>query len=150
MAVLQAVTLALAIGGLVLYKAPNLKVTLLDFAPNSGVAFLIATLAFILANPYEIESMDKLFLFKSLVILFVVLMAILETVLSFKSAPEDKLELRISAALGAITGLLFISAPLNGLNAVGFFSAYLALSAVQRAVWAAGPSYRKKNVNGKK
>jgi hypothetical protein len=64
--------------------------------------------------------------------------------LSRKAKTEDVLELRISATLGAMTGLVFYFAPLDDLNAVGFFSAYLALSAVQRAVWAAGPTKGKK------
>ena len=63
---------------------------------------------------------------------------------SRKAHPDDVLELRISAGLGLITGLVFSLAPLDELNAVGFLSAYLALSAVQRAVWAASPTNRRK------
>lgn len=149
-AVLQFITLAVAVVGIVIYKIPRLKVTFPDIAPYSGVAILIGILTFILGNQSGAEGIDELFVFKSLVILFVVSIAVVELILSLKSAPGDTLELRISAALGVLTGLLFLIAPLNDLNAVGFFSAYLALSAVQRAVWASGPSNRKKAVNGKK
>ena len=74
-------------------------------------------------------------------------MAIYELAISRKAAADDVLELRISAGLGLITGLVFSLAPLDELNAVGFLSAYLALSAVQRAVWAASPTNRKKTKN---
>jgi hypothetical protein len=81
------------------------------------------------------------------VVLFVGGMAVLEFILSLNAKQEDILELRISATLGFLTGLLFSFAPLDDLNAVGFFSAYLAISAVQRGVWAATPTNRKKIKN---
>jgi len=34
---------------------------------------------------------------------------------------------------------------LNGLNAVGFFSAYMAIIAVQRGVWLATPKTKEQN-----
>jgi uncharacterized membrane protein HdeD (DUF308 family) len=49
------------------------------------------------------------------------------------------MELRISGAIGILTSVVFLVAPLDGLNAVGFFSAYLSILAVQRAIWLASP-----------
>ncbi|MFM1845778.1 MAG: hypothetical protein RIS19_251, partial [Actinomycetota bacterium] len=96
----------------------------------------------------EGEVTDELFAFRSIVFLFVIATAIYELVISRKAHPDDVLELRISAGLGVLTGAVFAFAPLDELNAVGFLSAYLALSAVQRAVWAATPTNRKKSKNG--
>ena len=101
-------------------------------------------MTYVFGGQYEGEVTDELFAFRSIVFLFVMAMAILEFVLSRKAHPDDVLELRISAALSLITGLVFSLAPLDELNAVGFLSAYLALSAVQRAVWAASPTNRRK------
>jgi hypothetical protein len=75
-------------------------------------------------------------------------MAVYEFALSRKANPDDVLELRIAAGIGLLTGLVFSLAPLDVGNAVGFLSAYLAISAVQRAVWAATPTNGKKSENG--
>lgn len=147
--VLQFVSFALVIGMLVLYKIPKLKLTLKDIAIPTAIALVIAGLTMLFGGQSEGGDTDELFVLKSLVVLFVVSMAFLEFFLSMKAKPEDVLELRISAALGGITGLFFLIAPLDALNAVGFLSAYLALSAVQRAVWASGPSNGKKSPSGK-
>ena len=120
MRVLQFVTAALAFGGLILFRITKAKYA------------------------FKNEVTDELFVFRSVVFLFVMAMAIYELVLSRKAHPDDVLELRISAGLGLITGLVFSLAPLDELNAVGFLSAYLALSAVHRAVWAASPTNRRK------
>lgn len=136
--VLQIVTVALVAGALVVFRIPKLKVTFRDILAPTVIALTVAVLSLGLLTEGE------LFQFKALVILFAVAMAVLEIVLSAKADSGEKTELRISATLGALTGLLFVVAPLNDLNAVGFFSAYLAISAVQRAVWAAGPSKGKK------
>ena len=144
MRVLQFVTAALAFGGLILFRITKAKYALKNFAIPAGIAFVIATMTYVFGGQYEGEVTDELFAFRSIVFLFVMAMAIYELVLSRKAHPDDVLELRISAGLGLITGLVFSLAPLDELNAVGFLSAYLALSAVQRAVWAASPTNRRK------
>jgi len=144
MRVLQFVTAALAFGGLILYRISNAKSPFKTFGVPAAIAFLIAAMTYVFGGQYEGEVTDELFAFRSIVFLFVMAMAILEFVLSRKAHPDDVLELRISAALSLITGLVFSLAPLDELNAVGFLSAYLALSAVQRAVWAASPTNRRK------
>ena len=144
MRVLQFVTAALAFGGLILFRIAKAKYALKNFAIPAGIAFVIAAMTYVFGGQYEGEVTDELFAFRSIVFLFVMAMAIYELVLSRKAHPDDVLELRISAGLGLITGLVFSLAPLDELNAVGFLSAYLALSAVQRAVWAASPTNRRK------
>ena len=144
MRVLQFVTAALAFGGLILFRITKGKYALKNFAIPAGIAFVIAAMTYVFGGQYEGEVTDELFAFRSVVFLFVMAMAIYELVLSRKAHPDDLLELRISACLGLITGLVFSLAPLDELNAVGFLSAYLALSAVQRAVWAASPNNRRK------
>jgi hypothetical protein len=142
--VLQFISFALVIGPLVMLRISKLKLTLKEIAIPTSIAFVIAVMTVLFGGQYEGEDTDELFVLRSLVFLFAVGMAALEFLLSRKAKPEDVLELRISSTLGAITGLVFYFAPLDDLNAVGFFSAYLALSAVQRAVWAAGPTKGKK------
>jgi hypothetical protein len=144
MRVLQFVTAALAFGGLILYRSSKARSPFKNFAVPAGIAFVIATMTYVFGGHYEGEVTDELFAFRSIVFLFVMAMAIYELVLSRKAHPDDVLELRISAGLGLITGLVFSLAPLDELNSVGFLSAYLVLSAVQRAVWAASPTNRKK------
>ena len=144
MRVLQFVTAALAFGGLILFRITKAKYSFKNFAIPVGIAFVIAAMTYVFGGQYEGEVTDELFVFRSVVFLFVMAMAIYELVLSRKAHPDDVLELRISAGLGLITGLVFSLAPLDELNAVGFLSAYLALSAVQRAVWAASPTNRRK------
>lgn len=144
MRVLQFVTAALAFGGLILYRSSKARSPFKNFAVPAGIAFVIAAMTYLFGGQYEGEVTDELFAFRSIVFLFVMAMAIYELVLSRKAHPDDVLELRISSGLGLITGLVFSLAPLDELNAVGFLSAYLALSAVQRAVWAASPNNRKK------
>jgi hypothetical protein len=144
MRVLQFVTAALAFGGLILYRSSKARSPLKNFAVPAGIAFAIAAMTYVFGGQYEGEVTDELFAFRSIVFLFVMAMAIYELILSRKAHPDDVLELRIAAGLGFITGLVFSLAPLDELNAVGFLSAYLALSAVQRAVWAASPSNRRK------
>mgnify|MGYP006902220571 CR=1 FL=1 len=145
--VLQFVTVGLVVGTLVLFKISKPQLTIKEIAAPTSIAFLTAVLALAFGWQFAGEGTDELFVLRSLVFLFVFGMAVLEFTLSFKANPEDVLELRISATLGAITGLLFAFAPLDDLNAVGFLSAYLALSAVQRGVWAATPTNRKKKEN---
>ena len=148
--VLQFISFALVIGSLVLQRIPKLKLSLKDIGVPTTIALVIALMAVLFSGQYNAVDTDELLIFRSLVFSFVAGMAVLEMALSMKAKLEDVLELRISAALGAITGLVFGLAPLDDLNAVGFFSAYLAISAVQRAIWAAGPANGKKTSNVKK
>ncbi len=148
MKVLQFVTSALAFVGLLIFATAKVKSSAKAFAWPSAIAFIIAAMTYAFAGKYEGEVTDELFAFRSIVFLFVIATAIYESVISRKAHPDDVLELRISAGLGALTGAVFAFAPLDELNAVGFLSAYLALSAVQRAVWAATPTNRKKSKNG--
>jgi hypothetical protein len=147
MNVLKFVTAGLAFGGIVLYRIAKTKTAFKDYAIPAGIAFVVTLMTVAFGGQYQGEG-TALFAFRSIVSLFVVSMAIYELAMSRKAHPDDVLELRISAGLGAITGLVFLLAPLDELNAVGFLSAYLALSAVQRAVWAASPTNRKKRTNG--
>ena len=94
------------------------------------------------------NNSGDLFIFRMLIALFVLVLAITEFMQGQKAQQGDKLEFRISAALGLIAALVFALAPLNDVNAVGFLSAYLALSAVQRGIWLATPG--KKINNAKK
>jgi hypothetical protein len=139
MMVLLFVTAALAISGVVTNRA-SAKQYLVPTALSVVVALL--TLVFLL-----VEN-DKLFSFRALVFVFAIGMAVYEFVLSRKANPDDVLELRIAAGIGLLTGLVFSLAPLDVGNAVGFLSAYLAISATQRAVWAASPTNGKKTRNG--
>ena len=144
MKVLQFVTSALAFSGLLIFATSRTKASVKTYAVPSAIAFIIALMTYAFTGKYEGEVTDELFAFRSIVFLFVIAMAVFEYVISRKAHPDDVLELRISAGLGLITGLVFSLAPLDELNSVGFLSAYLALSAVQRAVWAASPPNRKK------
>lgn len=139
MMVLLFVTAALAIAGVVTNR-PSAKQYLVPTALSVVVALL--TLVFLL-----VEN-DRLFSFRALVFVLAVGMAVYEFVLSRKANPDDVLELRIAVSIGLLTGLLFSLAPLDVGNAVGFLSAYLAISATQRAVWAASPTNGKKTQNG--
>ena len=148
MNVLKFVAAALAFGGLILFRTAKTKSAFKDFAIPAALAFVIAMMTVVFGGQYEGEDTDELFAFRSIVFLFVIGTAIYELVISRKAHPDDVLELRISVGLGILTGAVFAFAPLDELNAVGFLSAYLALSAVQRAVWAATPTNRKKSKNG--
>jgi hypothetical protein len=147
--VLQFVSISLVIGSLVMLRIPKLKLTFKVIALPTTLALVVAAMTVLFGGQYDSVAADELFVLRSLVVLFAVGMAALELILSRKAKPEDVLELRISAGLGVITGLVFCFAPLDDLNAVGFLSAYLAISSVQRAIWAAGPSNGKKSSNGK-
>lgn len=140
--VLHLASIGLVVVGLVLFLTKKVKPS--ELVIPTVLAALVTSLTLILGNQ------DRLFSLKTLVILFTLSLAIHEFVLAKNANSGDAIELRISSGLGTLTGLLFLFAPLDDLNAVGFFSAYLALSAVQRAVWAAGPTKGKKKSNGKK
>ena len=148
MNVLKFVAAALAFGGIILFRNAKTKSAFKDYAIPAALAFVIAMMTVVFGGQYEGEVTDELFAFRSIVFLFVIATAIYELVISRKAHPDDVLELRMSVGLGVLTGAVFAFAPLDELNAVGFLSAYLALSAVQRAVWAATPTNRKKSKNG--
>ena len=85
------------------------------------------------------NNASDLFVFRMLAAIFVTALALSELVQSFRAEAGDRLEFRISASLGILASLIFVLAPLNDVNAVGFLSAYFALSAAQRGIWLASP-----------
>ena len=134
--VLQFVTAGIAFGGLVLIKTETDTKRSLIIAPAAISAFVLG-LSFMFSSGGTDES--NLAVFTGLVAILAGGTAIAEFVFSLKAVDGDKLELRISSALGLLTALVFWLAQLDALNAVGFLSAYLSVSAVQRAIWAAAP-----------
>ncbi len=138
--VLQFVTAGIAFGGLVLIKTETSTKRSLIIVPAAIAAFVLG-LTFIFSSGETDES--NLAVFTGLVAILAGGTAIAEFVSSRQAVDGDKLELRISSALGLLTALVFWLAPLDALNAVGFLSAYLSVSAVQRAIWAAAPMKRK-------
>ncbi len=138
--VLQFVTAGIAFGGLVLIKTETSTKRSLIIVPAAIAAFVLG-LTFIFSSGGTDES--NLAVFTGLVAILAGGTAIAEFVSSRQAVDGDKLELRISSALGLLTALVFWLAPLDALNAVGFLSAYLSVSAVQRAIWAAAPMKRK-------
>ncbi len=103
--------------------------------------FLLTTNGFLGLQNTE----GDLFLFRLLVAVFVGGLGLSELIQSFRAEAGDRLEFRISAALGILAALIFVLAPLNDVNAVGFLSAYFALSAAQRGIWLATPGKQVKN-----
>jgi len=140
MTVLQFVTAGLAFGGLVLIKTETEVNRSVIIVPASIAAFVLA-LTFMFSSGGTDES--RISLFTGLVAILAGGTAIAEFVFSLKAVVGDKLELRISSAIGLMTALVFWLAPLDALNSVGFFSAYLSVVAVQRAIWAAAPANNK-------
>ena len=139
MMVLLYVTAALAIAGVVTNRSAAK-----EYLIPTSLSGVVAVLTLV---SLSVEN-ERLVSFRALVFLFAIVLAIYEFVLSRKANPDDVLELRIAAGIGLLTGLVFSLAPLDVGNAVGFLSAYLAISAVQRAVWAASPTNRKKTTDG--
>ena len=144
--VFQFMTIAIGAAGVSLAFSKKEKIRLVDLFTPEGVALVLGLVVFVY-DPTQ-NADDQLIYLKVFVALFAFVVALTELNLSRHCLKEDELELRISAALGIITALTFAFAPLNALNAVGLFSAYLALSAVQRAVWAATPKNEEKENNG--
>ena len=138
--VLQFVTAGIAFGGLVLIKTETSTKRSLIIAPATIAAFVLV-LTFVFSSGGTDES--NLAVFTGLVAILAGGTAIAEFVFSRQAVEGDKLELRISSALGLLTAFVFWLAPLDALNAVGFLSAYLSVSAVQRAIWAAAPMKKK-------
>jgi hypothetical protein len=135
-AVVQYVSVAIAFGSAVLYKLDTSENKVGPIVVPGAIAFLIALMS-ILISPETPET--ALHLLTGLIAVFAGGNAIAEVFVSLNSPQGDKLELRISAAIGLLTGLVFWLGQLDGLNAVGFFSAYLSVLAVQRAIWLASP-----------
>jgi hypothetical protein len=141
-AVVQYVSVAIAFGSAVLYKIDTSENKLGPIVVPGAIAFLIALMS-ILISPETPEI--ALHLLTGLIAVFAGGNAIAEIAISINSAQGDKLELRISAAIGLLTALVFWLGQLDGLNAVGFFSAYLSVLAVQRAIWLASPKSKEQN-----
>ncbi len=142
--VLQFVATALAFGGLVLFQIDKSEEKKLSIIYPSAISALVVMLTIVF-----IPSTEEAYLavFTGLLAIFSGMTSVTEFFASRVSEAVDKMELRISASIGALFCLIFWFAPLNGLNAVGFFSAYMAIVAVQRGVWLATP--RAKEENGK-
>lgn len=140
--ILQFVATALAFGGLVLFQIDKSEEKKLSIIYPSAIAALVVLLTIVLTPTTE-EA--YLAVFTGLLAIFSGMTAITEFIASRVSDSIDKMELRISAVIGALFCLIFWFAPLNGLNAVGFFSAYLAIVAVQRGVWLATPKTKEEN-----
>lgn len=141
-AVVQYVSVAIAFGSAVLYKIDTGENKLGPIVVPGAIAFLIALMS-ILISPETPEI--AMHLLTGLIAVFAGGNAIAEIAISINSAQGDKLELRISAAIGLLTALVFWLGQLDGLNAVGFFSAYLSVLAVQRAIWLASPKSKEQN-----
>lgn len=141
-AVVQYVSVAIAFGSAVLYKIDTSENKLGPIVVPGAIAFLVALMS-ILISPETPEI--ALHLLTGLIAVFAGGNAIAEIAMSINSAQGDKLELRISAAIGLLTALVFWLGQLDGLNAVGFFSAYLSVLAVQRAIWLASPKSKEQN-----
>lgn len=104
---------------------------------TSGVVAYLVFMLGELASPHTNPPND--FAFRLLTALFIIGFAGNEFGLVFSSTGNEKLELRISAYIGFGFALMFLVTPFNDVNAVGFLSAYLIVSAVQRAIWIATP-----------
>ena len=145
-AVLQFVASALAFSSLLFLRiTKNTDSNLKKLTPIAVSVVVAASTVMFGSDAGSAES--RLAIFKLLLAIFVISLAVTELVHSRNAKDGDRQELRISAAIGILAGVTFYLAPLDSLNAVGFFSAYLAISAVQLAVWEASPKTRKQNSN---
>lgn len=140
--VLQFVAAAIGFGGLVLFKIDKSEDKKLPIVIPSSIAAFVVLMTIILSPTTEESSVA---VFTGLLAVFSGATAVTEFGASRRSESVDKMELRISAAIGLLFCLVFWFAPLNGLNAVGMFSAYLAIVAVQRGVWLATPKAKDQN-----
>ena len=140
--VLQFVATGLAFGGLVLFQIDKSEDKKFSIIYPSAIAALVVLFT-IIFTPTTEEA--YLAVFTGLLAIFSGMTAVIEFFASRVSESVDKMELRISAGIGALFCLVFWFAPLNGLNAVGFFSAYLAIVAVHRGVWLATPKAKEQN-----
>jgi uncharacterized membrane protein HdeD (DUF308 family) len=135
MLVLQYVSVAIAFGSLVLFKIDSSEEKYRSIVAPGAIAAAVGFFAIL-------SGSSTLATFTLLVAVFAAANAVAEFVLSTKSKSSDKLELRISAAIGILTSVVFAFGQLDDLNAVGFFSAYLSVLAVQRAIWLASPKQK--------
>ena len=135
--ILLYLTTATGIGGLALLLVPKIKTSMTNLLVPSLIAVLI--FSFGVSTWFSgVDASDKtLSTLRVLFGLFVATLAITEITQSFLDKTEDTLELRISGGIGLLATLVFFFVPLDILNTLGILSAYLALSAVQRAVWMA-------------
>ena len=140
--VLQFAATGLAFGGLVLFQIDKSEDKKFSIIYPSAIAALVVLFT-IIFTPTTEEA--YLAVFTRLLAIFSGMTAVTEFFASRASESVDKMELRISAGIGALFCLIFWFAPLNGLNAVGFFSAYMAIIAVQRGVWLATPKTKEQN-----
>lgn len=131
---------ALTIGGAALIMIPDLNVSKKLLVLPTVVAFACAYFIFMVGE-LQTEHLNppNIIAFRILVALFVGSIAIMELVLSFDKDVVDQLDLRISAGIGLLTTAIFALVPLNDVNAVGILSAYLAVSAIHRAIWILSP-----------
>ena len=137
-----AITLA---GGAAMF-IPDVKVPYRILAVPVAVSFFCAYFVFLVgefggnsASSYR-ETLPRV-----IIGIFIAGSAVTEFGLCFDKTISDRTEMRISAGLGMAATFLFLLAPLDIANTVGFFSAYLAISAVQRAVWVFSPKKVKSN-----
>lgn len=133
--VLQYVSVAIAFGSLVLFKIDSSEEKYRSIVAPGAIAAAVGIFALF-------SGSSTVATFTLLVAVFAAANAFAEFVLSTKSKSSDKLELRISAAIGLLTSVVFAFGQLDDLNAVGFFSAYLSVLAVQRAIWLASPKQK--------
>ncbi len=128
---------ATALGGFALMMIPNIQTSLRNLLVPSMVGFAIALFGVTVWFGGVGTDSRTLWLEQVLIGIFIGAIALTELVQSFIDLDEDVLELRISAGIGIIAALVFTFVPMDIINTLGFLSAYLALSAVQRAIWMA-------------
>lgn len=114
-----------------------------NFASNlfASAVCLIAAMYLLTVNGFlGLQNTESdLILFRIVAASFTAGLALTEFTQSLTATSGDRLEFRISAGLGGIAAVIFAFAPLDDVNAVGFLSAYFALSAAQRGIWLATP-----------
>lgn len=137
---------AITLAGGALMFIPNVKVPYRILAVPVSVSFFCAYFVFLEGEFGGLTSSANHFLPRTVIAIFIAGSAVTEFGLCFDKSIPDQLEVRISAAIGMVATFFFLLAPLDIANTVGFFSAYLAISAVQRAVWVFSP--KKEPANG--
>jgi uncharacterized membrane protein HdeD (DUF308 family) len=133
-AVVSFVSVGIAFGSLTLFRISTSENKFGTLVVPGGIAFVTALVSILASG-----NSSSLTFLTALIAALTGAIAIAEIVMSRSEQSTDRMELRISGAIGVLTALVFWLAPLDGLNAVGFFSAYLSILAVQRAIWVASP-----------
>ncbi|MFM8927805.1 MAG: hypothetical protein ACKOFA_06405 [Rhodoluna sp.] len=114
-----------------------------NFVANLFASIVSLTLSMFLLTTNGFLGLQNnsgdLFVFRIVAAIFVLALGSSEYAQGRKADLGDRLEYRISASLGFLAAAIFLFAPLNDVNVVGFLSAYFALSAVQRGIWIATP-----------